>query len=92
MQVGADGIQGTADDVTLVSQAPDTRDCNSDGNPDNGPWKLIKFTHPYYEQEYITFINALAGHLRNHPQRARIGWVAMGTGRDGEKQTCRRCR
>jgi hypothetical protein len=83
---GQDGIRGNGDDPVLLSDVPDRRDCNGDSNPDNGPWYLIQYNHPYYKSNYITFINALADHLLTSPYRDRVAWVAIGTGKDGENK------
>ncbi len=83
---GPDNIAGNADDTVFVSDVPDTRDCNSDGNPDNGAWYLPDYLHSYYKQQYGAFINALANHLLSFPNRDRVGWIAIGTGKDGENK------
>ncbi len=81
---GPDGIAGNADDPIIVSEVVFERTCN--GTPVTKPWYLLEYTDPYYQNQYALFVNALANHLRNHPQRARIGWVAIGTGKDGENK------
>lgn len=81
---GPDGIAGNADDPVIRSQVDFSRTCS--GTPVTKPWYLLKYTDPYYKQQYAVFINALANHLLNHPQRSRIGWVAIGTGKDGENK------
>ena len=79
---GPDGIAGTADDPVVVADTPDIRDCDGDGIKD--PWLLPKYTDAYYTQQYQLFVNALADHFLNAPNRDRIAWVALGTGKDGE--------
>ncbi|MCP4164928.1 MAG: hypothetical protein GY759_03420 [Chloroflexi bacterium] len=85
VRVGADGIKNTADDTIIVSVHPDERndaECTNFG----GPWYLPDYNHPYVKQQYATFINALADHIRNHPNKDRVGWIAIGAGKDGENR------
>ena len=85
VRVGPDGSLGTADDVVIIAGDSDKR--NSTGCTNyGGPWYLIDYQNDYYQQQYAIFIQALADHLLNHPQRDRIGWVAIGTGKDGENR------
>ncbi|MBX7237224.1 MAG: hypothetical protein K1X65_22775 [Caldilineales bacterium] len=86
---GPDNIAGNADDTVFASDVPDTRDCDQDGNPDRGPnaiWLLPDYTDSYYKEQYFTFVKALADHLLSSPYRDKIGWVAIGTGKDGENK------
>jgi len=83
---GPDGVRGNDDDPIILSDVPDTRDCDGDGNPDDGPWYLLDYTDPYYQQQYRIFIHALAQHLLNHPRRDKISWIATGVGKDGENK------
>ncbi len=85
VRVGPDGIANTADDTVILSPYPDERNysgCTNFG----GAWYLPDYADPYFQSQYITFINALADHLRNHPQKDAIGWVAIGVGKDGENR------
>ena len=79
---GPDGVEGTSDDAAIIADDPDTRDCDGDGT--NDPWLLPYYTHPYYQQQYQLFVEALADHLLNSSRRDHIAWVALGTGKDGE--------
>lgn len=85
VRVGPDGIENTADDTVILSPYPDERNysgCTNFG----GPWYLPDYANSYFFNQYATFINALADHLRNSPQKDRIGWVAIGVGKDGENR------
>ncbi len=86
VRFGADGQNNTADDPIITAANPDRRDCNGDGNPDQGPWYLIDYKSAYYQSQYTLFINALADHLRSHPQAGKFAWVAIGVGKDGENK------
>ncbi|RME83648.1 MAG: hypothetical protein D6775_07560, partial [Caldilineae bacterium] len=82
---GADGVRGTSDDPVIIAAEPDKRDgpgCTNFG----GDWYLLNYEHPFYRQNYQAFIQALASHLLNGPFRDNIGWIAMGTGKDGENR------
>ncbi len=88
VRAGPDGVLGNADDTVITSPYPDERhpsesrysDCTNFG----GDWYLLDYKNSYYQQQYDIFIAALGGHLKNHPQRSKIGWVAIGGGKDGE--------
>ena len=86
VRFGPDGQTNTADDPIITAANPDIRDCNGDGSPDNGPWYLIDYSDAYYQSQYTVFIDALADHLRSHPQASQFGWVAIGVGKDGENK------
>lgn len=76
---------GKNDDAVLVSDVLDSR--NSAGCINyNGPWYLPDYIDPYYKSSYNNFIIALADHLLSSPHRDRVGWVAIGMGRDGENK------
>ena len=85
---GPDQVAGNSDDPLLVSNEPDARgpdkspDCTNTG----GPWYLLDYLNPWYNQQYEIFVKALAEHLLTHPHRANIAWVATGTGKDGENK------
>ncbi len=84
VQKGRDGILGTADDTIIPSEEPDGppfRSCN-----EGGIWYIPNYTSPYFIQEYTKFVNALADHLLQAPYRDKIGWVSIGTGKDGENK------
>jgi len=83
VQKGRDGIFGTSDDAVLQAAVPDGRndpECTNYG----GPWYLPNYTNDYYQEQYGAFVQALADHLLNSPYRDKIGWVSIGTGKDGE--------
>ena len=85
VQKGRDGVFGTSDDAVFASDIPDGRngeDCTNFG----GPWYLPDYTNEYYLEQYNAFIHAFADHLLNAPYRDKIGWVSIGTGKDGENK------
>jgi len=86
VQNGPDGYWGTSDDTVIEATLGDIRDCDGDGESDGGPWYLPYYTHPYYVSQYNAFVHALADHLLNAPYRDHIGWVSIGTGKDGENK------
>lgn len=86
VRTGADGQNNTSDDPIITADEPDHRDCNGDSIPDEGPWYLIDYKNAYYQSQYTVFINALADHLRSHPQASKFAWVAIGVGKDGENK------
>ena len=90
VRAGPDGTLGNLDDAVIASAYPDERnpaeprwdDCTNYG----GTWYLIDYKNSFYQQQYDIFIDALADHLVNHPKRDKIGWVAIGSGKDGENR------
>ncbi len=83
VQAGRDGVFGTSDDAVLKADEPDQRGyegCTNYG----GPWYVPNYNDGFYQKEYRLFIHALADHLLNSPYRDKIGWVSIGTGKDGE--------
>lgn len=83
---GPDGEPDTADDPIIISSRPLVWDCNQDGTAESIPWPILDYQDPYYRDQYRTFINALAEHLRTGPYVGKVAWVAAGTGKDGENK------
>ncbi len=83
VQAGRDGIFGTDDDAVLLADIPDQRNQDNCTNY-GGPWYVPNYTNDYYQEQYNAFIQALADHLLNSPYRDKIGWISIGTGKDGE--------
>ncbi len=83
VQKGRDGVLGTSDDAIFLAEVPDGR--NYDGCTNyGGPWYVPNYTNSFYRQEYNAFVHALADHLLNAPYKNHVGWVSIGTGKDGE--------
>lgn len=83
---GPDGVQDTADDPLIISSQPLVWDCNQDGTPEDITWPILNYQDSYYRDQYRTFINALADHLRTGPYAGKVAWIAAGTGKDGENK------
>ncbi len=83
---GPDGVQDTADDPIIISSQPLVWDCNQDGTAESITWPILDYQDPYYRDQYRTFINALANHLRTGPYAGKVAWIAAGTGKDGENK------
>ena len=84
VQKGRDGQMGTSDDAILKSDVPDQRNYSSGCTNYGGDWYVPDYNNTYYWEQYNKFIHALAAHLLDAPYRSSIGWVSIGTGKDGE--------
>jgi hypothetical protein len=83
VQKGRDGQMGTSDDAVLVADVADQRNyagCTNYG----GDWYVPDYNNDYYWEQYNKFIHALADHLLDASYRDNIGWISIGTGKDGE--------
>ncbi len=83
---GPDGQGGTVDDPVIISNQKFVWDCNKDGTDETYNWPLLNYQNAYYRDQYRTFVNALADHLRTGPYADKVAWVAAGTGKDGENK------
>ena len=83
VQNGRDGQFGTSDDAVFEADIADQRNYDNCTNY-GGPWYIPDYNNSFYREQYNAFIHALADHLLNVSYRDKIGWVSIGTGKDGE--------